>query len=487
MGVYMQYINEIEKFLGLDNSELHSDYVCMLAGQVSSGKSKFMNYLMGKDLLPVGTRELTAVPTYIKSGTSEALIYSGDISRQVDIEDIKNFRKGACDCEEIKVTLDCMKTPEDLVFVDTPGTNTISFDKSEEVTKKADAILYFLVKGLTATDVTSIDEMCRNRNIKLVFVRTRIDDIKISEENIMEIYQDERAIIKSLFPSADFFFVSLTNAENELNQLSMLMSYVKYDLKTELVGMREEYIKDYALKVLCPALEKMKLEVIEKGANKEVHQLLEKSKMQLSEIHKNLNDYEPQIRSFAEQARDNYVRNGSMYINRIIESIGFISVNEIQMYALDCIKKFEEWYRLEFEDAVSNINATEKPGERKELLSKDVIDKVFVMYDKQKKRFVELSVFEQEGGLASDDCFEEASEANKYLEKIFKSIFFRIDAEISDNFTERANNIIDDLSKQFEREDRLVQLYSGNESETVNRIEKYLTELKKYGSSEEGA
>lgn len=73
----MNIINEIEDFLGLAKKDIHDEIFCVLTGQFSSGKSRFMNKLIGQDYLPVGTREMTAVPTYIKNGEDMSLIYKG--------------------------------------------------------------------------------------------------------------------------------------------------------------------------------------------------------------------------------------------------------------------------------------------------------------------------------------------------------------------------------------------------------------------------
>lgn len=483
----MDSINEIERFLGFDNREKHDGFICLLTGQFSSGKSRFINKLLGEDILPVGTREMTAVSTYIKRGSTNAFIYNGDIGKEIDIADIRNFKKGFCDCEKIEVSLEYLETPENLIFVDTPGTNSISFDKSEEDIKKADAILYFLTKGLTATDVEFIDDICRNKKLKLLFVRTRIDDIKSSEENILETYEEERAIIKSLYPSADFYFVSLDYDVHEINQVSELMSYVKYDLETELAQMREKLEIEYVLDTLCPALEKMKMEVSERSDNASSSQLLKKTQKQLKVIRKNVNLHEPEIRKSMEHAKENYIRNGGTYINRVLSSNGQITSKEIQVYVLECIKKFEEWYKLELEDIVSNIVAVGDPGVSQKLLSREVIDKVFVMYDKHKNRLAEASVLEQDNSETYGTCFEDISTASKYLKKIIESVFIKLDAKISDNFSERINGIIDDLSKQFEKEDEVIQRYILDEEETVKQINHYLLELKKYESSKESA
>ena len=114
----MDKINEIESFLGMNKTKLHKDFICVLKGQFSSGKSKFMNKLFGADYLPVGTREMTAVPTYIKKGKNLALIYKEKAFTEAPVEEIKKIKKGECDYEKIELSISDLNTPENLIFID---------------------------------------------------------------------------------------------------------------------------------------------------------------------------------------------------------------------------------------------------------------------------------------------------------------------------------------------------------------------------------
>ena len=44
----MNIISEIENFLGVKKTDMHDEIYCVLTGQFSSGKSKFMNKLIDK-------------------------------------------------------------------------------------------------------------------------------------------------------------------------------------------------------------------------------------------------------------------------------------------------------------------------------------------------------------------------------------------------------------------------------------------------------
>lgn len=480
----MNRINEIESFLGLSKTEIYDDFFCVLTGQFSSGKSKFMNRLFGVEYLPVGTREMTAVPTYIKRGEDSALVYRNQEYVRVPISEIKDIKKGQCDCDKIELSLSCLNTPEKIIFIDTPGMNSVSFVKCDEELRKADAVFYFLAKSISAVDAEMIDSICSQKEIKLIIVRTRIDDIKESEENIYETYVEEKNLIMSIYPNAEFFFVSLHSDECNQNQISDLMGYVKYDLVKELENQRKERMHTYIEETLRPALNKMKIEIEIRAKESLPDNLIRKTQRQLKTIKKNVNACEDRIRFQMDAAKKNYYRSGCTFIDKCIASKGHISCMEIQTYILKSIRKLEAWYELEFQDIVAGISESGRSLDAQKMVSDEVVSQIFSRYEKNRIRFAEFSVIEQECNEKMNQ-YCDAVMAKAYLKKLFNSIFIRIDVDFSKSYSERIESIIEELNDQYTKEDELVHKYASNEVENVNKINEYILELNDYGIEQE--
>lgn len=480
----MNSINEIESFLGLNQTAIHDDFFCVLTGQFSSGKSKFMNKLFGVEYLPVGTREMTATPTYIKRGEDSALVYRNKECVRVPMSEIKDIKKGKCDCDKIELSLSCLNTPENMIFIDTPGINSISFKKCDDELREADAVFYFLAKSISAVDVEMIDSICSQKEIKLIIVRTRIDDIKASEESIYETYAEEKDLIMSIYPNAEFFFVSLHSDDCNQNQISDLMGYVKYDLVKELEKQRKERMHTYIEETLRPALNKMKTEIEISAKESLPDKLIRKTQKQLKTIKKNVNACEDRIRSQIDAAKKNYYRSGCTFIDKCIASKGNISCMEIQAYILKSTRKLEAWYELEFEDIVADISGAGRSMGAQKLVSEEVISQVFSKYEKNRTRFAEFSIIEQECNEKMNQ-YCDAVMAKAYLKKLFDSIFIRIDVDLSKSYSERIESIIDELNDRYTKEDELVHKYASNEAENVNKINEYILELNDYGIEQE--
>lgn len=478
----MNTINEIEDFLGIKKTDMHDEIYCVLTGQFSSGKSRFMNKLIDNDYLPVGTREMTAVPTYIKSGKDMALVYKDSDCIKYSLTEIKNIKKGKCDCNKIELSISNFNTPSDLIFIDTPGINSVSFSKCDCELYKAEVIFYFLIKSISAFDVEMIDDICSKKNIKLIFIRTRIDDIKESEENINEVYADERELIKSIYPNADFFFVSLEDDESNHNQISELISYVKFNLKDEIENRRYVYTENYINNTIMPLLIKLKNELEIKQEDLNTRDSDRKIQKQIRNIKKNLNLSEELIRKQINSAKINYYKSGCIFIDKNLQEKGCVTCIEIQTYILKCMQKLEIWYELELSDIITCISGNEKiKSTQTILLSDDKLHEIFSRYEGKRKRFSDFSTVEQDYNEKMNEYIE-SSMAKAYLKKIFDSVFLKIDVEFSDSYSNLIDLIIAQLNDQYKYEYELINKYSLLESDNIEKITKYISELKKYGN-----
>jgi GTP-binding protein EngB required for normal cell division len=109
-------------------------------GQVSSGKSSLLNYIIGTRALPVGVNPITAVPTRIVYGSVPRLVASFADRRQsvLEADQIAEYateqgnpanRKGV-----VRLTLEypSPRLRDGIVFVDTPGLGSLATAGAEE-------------------------------------------------------------------------------------------------------------------------------------------------------------------------------------------------------------------------------------------------------------------------------------------------------------------------------------------------------------------
>ena len=70
-----------------------NEYLVAFMGQFSAGKSRFINQVLARDILPVHSVETTPIVTFIKYGSSEKAIitYKDSVQKQISMEDVKNI------------------------------------------------------------------------------------------------------------------------------------------------------------------------------------------------------------------------------------------------------------------------------------------------------------------------------------------------------------------------------------------------------------
>ncbi len=479
----MELINEIETFLGYEQSYQKEKVICVLTGQFSSGKTKFINYLLGENLLPVGTREMTAVPTYIYKGRNKVEVFkeNGE-SKEIDYSTLYSIRKGSCEYCRINVSVESINIPHTFLLIDTPGVNSLSFECNNALFENADVILYFLAKSISAVDVETIERLCSHENKKIIFVRTRIDEIKKSEEDIFETYAEEQMLIKSIYPQSTLYFVSLTDENAEHNQINELLDYLNNYLEGEILEIRTDKMTSYISKDLCPSLEKMKAEILASVESTSYSAgLLKKRKKQLKTIEKNLKANEDNIRQQIIDAKNNYLRNGNVFIEKRIDRNGSVSCLEIQSYVLNCIRKLEDWYMLEFDDVASDMMIDSGNGNSQHLISECVLTQVLAKYEKVRSRFLNSSII-----LDNEQSeFSDFKKANEYLRKLLNSVFINIDGSFSENYEKQIEQVLRDVREEYSREDELIQQYATPDLDSINKIDQYLLRLKNYGEEQE--
>lgn len=185
-----------------------------VVGEFSSGKSTFINSIIGKDVLSHAVSETTAAITYIhnvpsddsKNGTCVVKFRNGEVKEINDFSGLKEYttaqsnNKVAETIDSVSVYVNFLTTDYPIMIMDTPGLNGIA-KHHEQITinevKKAHMCIYLLsLKGVTKSDVTYINMLSEYQN-SFLFLQNFIDELNSSEgETAADKITDDRRIIE---------------------------------------------------------------------------------------------------------------------------------------------------------------------------------------------------------------------------------------------------------------------------------------------------
>lgn len=192
-------------------------------GHYSAGKSRLINNIFKRDILPVQTRETTAVLTYLQYGFHEecTLVYENGSAASYDITILKSVFQNSNDFEEvskidhIEVYLNDALLKKGLILVDTPGVNTMiqkHQDLAVDAIEQSGRILYVLGNAPTNVDRQFVKQIA-DCGIKVSFIRTKCDRFMETEENAELSLQKEAQDIAS-FIGDEVNFIPVSNEQN---------------------------------------------------------------------------------------------------------------------------------------------------------------------------------------------------------------------------------------------------------------------------------
>lgn len=171
-------------------------------GEFSSGKSTFLNAVIGKDYLTHGVQETTATVTMLVN-TSEhpqsygTITFTDGSTQSLDsYEQLKNVTTTHSTCyqvsrqiESVALFLPFINTELPVVFVDTPGLNGVAAmheDRTIDIVQSAHACIYMLQsRGISETDQKTLQWVGQYQS-ELILVQNFIDDISTSEGDTLE-------------------------------------------------------------------------------------------------------------------------------------------------------------------------------------------------------------------------------------------------------------------------------------------------------------
>ena len=189
-----------------------------VVGEFSSGKSTFLNALIGKDILKHGTQETTATITEIRNEKVEKdrivfdVVYNnGTTEKNINIDKLKEYTTTFSSLYSVAENIDKVIVKKHfldyegkLSLIDTPGLNGIADkhrEKTEEQIKNSHACIYLMsVRGLGESDIRFLKYISEYQK-NIIFIQNFIDELKELEGETPEgkIEEQKKIISKRLF------------------------------------------------------------------------------------------------------------------------------------------------------------------------------------------------------------------------------------------------------------------------------------------------
>lgn len=319
IGKYLNDDDYSVQLVRMHDSLENKEYLLSVMGQFSAGKSRLINNLLEKDILPVHTTETTALITFIRYGKDEhaELIYTNGTSESVEISDVSDIWQSGdtqklSELESIIVYVDSPVLASGLVLADTPGINTI-IEKHQELTgyilRRSDRVLYVMNKSMTASDQRFLNKI-RDDGLSIVFARTRMDTIEETGEDPVEAAGKDLASMME-YTDDTVFFLSNERSSMYFNCVSELREYLSDTIGSDISAFLEEDCRKRASVIAEQYISRLneKLSVLNNIADgkaqelenkrKELQNAMEALNRMLEKNKKNLNERFRQVESEA--------------------------------------------------------------------------------------------------------------------------------------------------------------------------------------------
>ncbi len=185
-----------------------------VVGEFSSGKSTFINALIGRDILKHGASETTATITEVENNPNkedpdrfDVYFSDGSVEENLEIGCISDYtttqsasHQVAKEVQRVVIRSHIIDTESPLVFVDTPGLNGIADNHREQTLhqiERAHACVYLIpLRGLGESDIEFIRHITEFQQ-DIIFVQNFIDELVAEEgETVAVKLQEQRAIIE---------------------------------------------------------------------------------------------------------------------------------------------------------------------------------------------------------------------------------------------------------------------------------------------------
>lgn len=369
-----QSIIEIER---LQKMESKKEIFVPLIGQFSAGKSHLLNNLFDRKILPTMSSETTAFLTYISYSSDENVYLTKKDGSRVEIS-FSQLSKLSQKTLEMDMSISELKMPvsEDdiesvhvylhhpllqngLVFIDTPGLNTLiqrHENRTQTLLPQANAVIYVLGKSVTDSDLAIIKQI-DSLGIDTIFVRTRLDEVKESEgEKIEDVLQKNVSHIQKVLQKDPVMY----GVTNETEFLSMpkwrsrmddLYTYLSHHVSSQVAELKELSIKNRLTLVASVMLQELQ----ERKQQEQELKLIDDDvlKDQVEEL-------ERQIFILQKKMENQYQR-------------GITEFKGVENRVYDDVKRSFEGAKKRFENEMNNYSTLKELQQESEKLSGTVI------------------------------------------------------------------------------------------------------------------
>lgn len=331
-----------------------------ITGQFSSGKSTFLNALLGQNILPTGITPVTSKLNYIEYGSHQSLWahYKDGTSEELDIQDLGLFsdqRKTTKDVDFLRILfpLDLLK---DITFIDTPGLNSQSQADTtitKDVLKTVDGIIWLSLIDSAGkhSEEQILKEFSSSFSNKSLCVLNQKD--KLSKEQIAQ-------AIEYVSKKFDEFFQSVIaiSAKNALYARN-------HDKEVLIANKKEIFIENLSLALnssldldINEKLEHLKKEIntINTQTSEDLQQIMQDSSMPdvLDFINKNIRPHCDTAKEFAISSKTKKIAKSLIEQNKsliIIYDDFALSLNSFNLKSIDTINQLEDSCNTALEEA----------------------------------------------------------------------------------------------------------------------------------------
>ena len=186
-----------------------------VVGEFSSGKSTFINALIGQDVLQHAKKETTATITRLvnvspqdtRCGKGNVRLRSGEIVELNDFTSLKEYTTTASDklnvaaeVEQAELFVPLMKSTRPMVVVDTPGLNGTEGGHREQtmaLVQQAHACIYLISRrGISESDMLLLRQLAAIQK-NFIFIQNFIDDLNTAEgEKLLQKLDEQKRILQ---------------------------------------------------------------------------------------------------------------------------------------------------------------------------------------------------------------------------------------------------------------------------------------------------
>ena len=230
------FSEELESF----KQRLNDDFFRLaVIGEFSSGKSTFINALIGRDVLSHAAKETTAVLTKIinvaendaRKGSAVVFMKSGEKLTVKNFSALKDYTTAvskkfhvAQEINAVEIYMPLLHISRPLMIMDTPGLNGMAhrhLEQTRETVKKAHACIYLIQqRGLTKDDLEFLRENLLPYQQRFIFVQNFIDEFNSLEGETLDdrIFFLHKTLSEKVFDAASghVFFICGVSALKEL-------------------------------------------------------------------------------------------------------------------------------------------------------------------------------------------------------------------------------------------------------------------------------